>query len=158
MITGHAPLLITFAFNRVFSSIDQFGRYAYGNQIPVAKWNLGRLASCLIPFIHDDEKQAVSIVEDSINSYSHIYEEKWMQTMIKKFGLFSLQDRDQVIINDWLLYLEDEDLDFTLSFRKLSESSSGFKETLRFKGFLSRWQERLENQPSRSSRSQRSYE
>jgi len=28
----------------VFSSIDRAGRYAYGNQPPVAQWNLARLA------------------------------------------------------------------------------------------------------------------
>ena len=33
----------------VFSSIDKFGRYAYSNQPPIAKWNLARLAECLIP-------------------------------------------------------------------------------------------------------------
>ena len=28
----------------VFSSIDQYGRYAYGNQPQIARWNLARLA------------------------------------------------------------------------------------------------------------------
>ncbi|HWN93837.1 MAG TPA: YdiU family protein, partial [Methylomirabilota bacterium] len=39
----------------VFSSIDQHGRYAYGNQSSIAHWNLSRLASALLPLLHDDE-------------------------------------------------------------------------------------------------------
>lgn len=144
---GPCAFMDNFASNRVFSSIDRNGRYAYNNQIPIAKWNLYRLANCLIPFIHNDQKQAISIIEDSINSYSHIYEEKWMETMGKKLGLFSSEAEDQALINNWLQYLEDEDLDFTLSFRKLSESSNGLKETSRFKDFSSKWHKRLENQP-----------
>ena len=122
---GPCAFIDNFAFKRVFSSIDQYGRYAYSNQIPIAKWNLCRLASCLTPFIHNDKKQAITICEDSINSYFHIYEEKWIEAMGKKFGLFSSQTEDQALINNWLQYLEDEDRDFTLSFRKLSESSNG---------------------------------
>src|SRR5690606_13326301 len=33
----------------VFSSIDQRGRYSFGNQSTIAQWNLARLAECLLP-------------------------------------------------------------------------------------------------------------
>ena len=33
----------------VFSSIDAGGRYAYGNQPPIAHWNLTRLAEAMLP-------------------------------------------------------------------------------------------------------------
>ena len=35
----------------VYSSIDETGRYAYGNQPVVAQWNLARLAEALLPLI-----------------------------------------------------------------------------------------------------------
>src|SRR3954471_14365307 len=35
--------------DKVFSSIDQFGRYAFANQPAVIKWNLARLAETLLP-------------------------------------------------------------------------------------------------------------
>ena len=35
----------------VFSSIDHGGRYAYGNQPPIARWNLARLAEALLPLM-----------------------------------------------------------------------------------------------------------
>src|SRR5579875_1006868 len=37
----------------VFSSIDQRGRYAYGNQPGVLQWNLARLAEALLPLFDD---------------------------------------------------------------------------------------------------------
>src|SRR5207342_3332975 len=43
----------------VFSSIDHGGRYAFGNQPPIAQWNLSRLAETLIPLIDDDTDAAV---------------------------------------------------------------------------------------------------
>jgi uncharacterized protein YdiU (UPF0061 family) len=38
----------------VFSSIDEGGRYAYGNQPRIAQWNLARLAETLLPTFADD--------------------------------------------------------------------------------------------------------
>src|SRR5207253_2675665 len=38
----------------VFSSIDQQGRYAYGNQPLIARWNLARLAEALLPLVVAD--------------------------------------------------------------------------------------------------------
>ncbi len=34
---------------KVFSSIDQHGRYAYGNLAQIGLWNLAQFASCLLP-------------------------------------------------------------------------------------------------------------
>jgi protein adenylyltransferase SelO-like protein len=33
----------------VFSSIDSVGRYAYGNQPRIARWNLARFAEAILP-------------------------------------------------------------------------------------------------------------
>src|ERR1035438_7351405 len=38
----------------VYSSIDQMGRYAYGNQPDIAQWNLIRLAETLLPLLAED--------------------------------------------------------------------------------------------------------
>ena len=39
----------------VYSSIDAWGRYAYGNQPVVAEWNLARFAEALLPLFADDQ-------------------------------------------------------------------------------------------------------
>src|SRR6478672_6641622 len=43
----------------VYSSIDNGGRYAYGNQPPIAQWNLARLAETLLPLLAEDKDAAV---------------------------------------------------------------------------------------------------
>jgi uncharacterized protein YdiU (UPF0061 family) len=144
---GPCAFMDNFAFNRVFSSIDRKGRYAYNNQMNIAKWNLYRLAGCLIPFVHDDEKEAINLIEASIKSDISLYEEKWREAMGKKLGLFNPKPGDEDLINQWLGYLEEKDLDFTISFRKLSEPSPGIEETAQLKDFIAKWTKRLEDQP-----------
>src|SRR5688572_770679 len=43
----------------VFSSIDTGGRYAYGNQPPIAQWNLARLAEAMLGLFDADTNRAV---------------------------------------------------------------------------------------------------
>ena len=45
---GPAAFMDEFRFDKVFSSIDSYGRYAYGNQASIAQWNLARLADTLL--------------------------------------------------------------------------------------------------------------
>src|SRR6202045_648892 len=42
----------------VYSTIDNMGRYAYGNQPRVAQWNLARLAETLLPLLAEDKDTA----------------------------------------------------------------------------------------------------
>src|ERR1700731_4204811 len=41
----------------VYSSIDQMGRYAYGNQPNIAQWNLMRLAETMLPVLAEDHDE-----------------------------------------------------------------------------------------------------
>jgi uncharacterized protein YdiU (UPF0061 family) len=45
---------------KVFSSIDQHGRYAYANQPQIATWNLARFAETLLPLIDEDQQRPSS--------------------------------------------------------------------------------------------------
>jgi protein adenylyltransferase len=45
---------------KVFSSIDQQGRYAYANQPQIATWNLARFGETLLPLIDEDQQQRLS--------------------------------------------------------------------------------------------------
>ena len=44
----------------VFSSIDHGGRYAYGNQPHIARWNLARFAETLLPLIAEGDDEAAA--------------------------------------------------------------------------------------------------
>ena len=57
-----------FKFEKVFSSIDQNGRYSFFNQVPIAKWNIVRLAECFIPLIDENQEKAISKIESEVVS------------------------------------------------------------------------------------------
>ncbi|MFA7554015.1 MAG: YdiU family protein [Spongiibacteraceae bacterium] len=143
---GPCAFMDNYAADRVFSSIDRQGRYAYNNQIPIAKWNLIRLANCLLPLIHEDEAQAVKMTQESLDSYFDIYEQEWLEAMTKKIGIFKPMEEDRKLIDLWLNLLAAEDLDFSLSFRALSDPHSELKNNPRLESFYTAWQERLNNQ------------
>ncbi len=144
---GPCAFMDKFAANRVFSSIDRNGRYAYDKQISIAQWNLYRLANCLLPLIHNNQDEAIKITEEAIKGVMIVYERKYQEAMIKKLGLFELREPDSALINQWLQLLEEGDLDFTLSFRMLSEKCCVLKKSERFNDFFSQWQTRLADQP-----------
>ena len=75
----------------VFSSIDQMGRYAYCNQPVITKWNLSRFAECLIPLIDKDQNKSIEMATEIINSFEKKYEEKWLNMMRDKLGLFGAE-------------------------------------------------------------------
>ena len=89
----------------VFSSIDRTGRYAYCNQPVITKWNLSRFAECLIPLIDKDQNNAIKIATEIINSFEKKYEEKWLNMMRDKLGLFGDEKNDQSLILDLLTWM-----------------------------------------------------
>ena len=52
---GPCAFLEAYEPNKVFSSIDRQGRYAYSNQPAAAHWNLTRLAESLLPLLAEEE-------------------------------------------------------------------------------------------------------
>ena len=89
---GPCAFMDTYDPKTVFSSIDQMGRYAYCNQPVITKWNLSRFAECLIPLIDNDQEKAIKLATEKINSFEKKYEEKWLNMMRKKLGLFGVDE------------------------------------------------------------------
>ena len=54
----------------VFSSIDEMGRYAYGNQPRIALWNLTRFAECLLPLFSDDQEKAIAEAQSALGGFA----------------------------------------------------------------------------------------
>ncbi|MEI2814468.1 MAG: protein adenylyltransferase SelO family protein [Burkholderiaceae bacterium] len=71
----YGPCAFMEAYNpqTVFSSIDAQGRYAYANQPAIAKWNLSRFASALLPLIHEDDDQASTLALATLNEFDARY-------------------------------------------------------------------------------------
>ena len=124
----------------VFSSIDQFGRYAYGQQPRVAQWNLARLAECLLPLFADDEAKAVEIAEETLDAFPTAFEAAYTDGLRKKLGLATTQEGDLVLARELLTLMASEQADFTLTFRRLAEGRE--TEMTGFEDWLVRWRQR----------------
>ena len=104
----------------VFSSIDTHGRYAYGKQPLIARWNLGRLAKTLLPLINADMNRANQLAGDTVNAFADRYVARWLDGMRAKLGLVSSEDDDLDLANGFLSALKGQSADYTLAFRRLS--------------------------------------
>ena len=142
---GPCAFLDEFHRNKVFSYIDQKGRYAWGNQGNILLWNLSRLAESLIPLVEDSPSLAVEKLEEALKPLPRLFKESLENRMGAKLGLSHTNDRRKTLISRWLHYLEDNRLDYTLSFRKLplllkkGAPESLFPPTSALKTFLEEW-------------------
>ena len=107
--------------NTFFSSIDTQGRYAYSNQPLILSWNLARFAETLIPLIDKDQDKAIELLSEKIISIKSSYEQEWLKIMAKKIGITVIKNNDLKLLNNLLDIMNDNDTDFTLTFRYLSE-------------------------------------
>jgi uncharacterized protein YdiU (UPF0061 family) len=134
----------------VFSSIDQHGRYAYGNQPSIAHWNLSRLASALLPLLHEDEKQAVDVANEILRTYPTHFGSKWFAGVRGKLGLFTEEEGDGELAEELLDIMQAHGADFTNTFRDLSGDSmmdAALAARAEFLAWRARWQERVARQP-----------
>ena len=104
----------------VFSSIDAGGRYAYGNQPPIAQWNLARLAEAMLPLFDRDLDQAVERATAALDRFPNLFEQHWLDGMRAKLGLFTREDDDRALVDDLLAWMQQRSADFTNTFRWLT--------------------------------------
>jgi len=136
--------------NTVFSSIDHNGRYAYGQQPQIAQWNLARFAETLLPLIHEDPQEAVSMAKEAIAGFSDIFRHFWLAGMRAKLGLLNQEVADGALVDDLLDCMHRHGADFTNTFRDLTSGSWPEASVFRapdFKQWFERWQARLKRQP-----------
>jgi uncharacterized protein YdiU (UPF0061 family) len=117
---GPCAFIDHFKYNKVFSSIDRESRYAYNNQGQIALWNLSSLANCFISLISENQDESIKILKEELSHLSTYFDECWIQAMGMKFGIFKATREHLPLINNFLKKLQDENLDFTNSFRNLS--------------------------------------
>jgi serine/tyrosine/threonine adenylyltransferase len=138
----------------VFSSIDQGGRYAYGNQPHIAQWNLARLAEALLPLIAGDTDTAVAAATGALQTFPDRFDRAWRAGMRAKLGLTAADDTTDALIADLLALLHEQAVDYTSSFRALSAWLRGdasparalFGEPDPFEAWAARWREQLDEE------------
>ena len=145
----YGPCAFMDAYNpkTVFSSIDLQGRYAYLNQPIIAKWNLARFAESLLPLIDGDKNKSIENAKKAVDSFDKIYKENWLEMMNKKLGLLGIKKDDENLINDLLLIMEENKLDYTNTFCSLMDENLQKNNLLKIKNFTDwhkKWKNRVE--------------
>ncbi|OBH68092.1 hypothetical protein A5684_00675 [Mycobacterium intracellulare] len=134
----------------VYSSIDFWGRYAYGNQPVIAGWNLARFAETLLPLLSDSSEEAIALAEQSFGVFQARYDAVWTSGMRAKLGLSAGVDAEfaTALVEELLLLLKQNHVDYTSFFRQLGHAARGDAEPARglfmdlagFDDWLARWQ------------------
>ena len=91
-------------------------RYRYGQQPWVAQWNLLQLANALVPLIGETKP-----LEDALNRFPSVYQERWEATVRTKLGLTELGSKETPLINELETVLTLTETDMTLFFRELAK-------------------------------------
>jgi uncharacterized protein YdiU (UPF0061 family) len=86
----------------VYSSIDTVGRYAYGNQPPIARWNLARFAETLLPLLAKDKDAAVKEAQEAIEAFATRFETAYAAGLSRKLGLLQPRPDDLALAQDLL--------------------------------------------------------
>jgi serine/tyrosine/threonine adenylyltransferase len=117
---GPCAFMDRFYPQKVFSSIDQFGRYAWDKQPAIGLWNLTRFAEALLQLLDDDTDQAVVLAKQALEKFYPQFEDAFETGMLQKFGITERRVDDGEFIAEILKVLMEEKQDFTLFFRELS--------------------------------------
>ncbi|MBF0194473.1 MAG: YdiU family protein, partial [Magnetococcales bacterium] len=142
---GPCAFMDSYNNETVFSSIDHMGRYAFGNQPHIVKWNLTRFAETLLPILNSDKNQAVAIATQTIDSYDEKLKTKQLSMMRKKLGLFGEELNDESLISELLTLMEQNQADYTNTFRYLLAEKvphENIFDNENFKSWQQKWQQR----------------
>ncbi|MCF8361041.1 MAG: YdiU family protein [Prolixibacteraceae bacterium] len=142
----------------VFSSIDQNGRYAFGKQASIGLWNTSVFAGTLLHLIHPDEKTAVQMAQEMLNTYQEKYKQRWYRMMFNKLGILYPEADDKELADDLMGMLTRFQPDYTNFFVSLERGKEGNEAIFaseRFRLWHSKWQSRIEKNQSKQEAKQR---
>jgi serine/tyrosine/threonine adenylyltransferase len=120
---GPCAFLDAFDPAAVFSSIDERGRYAYGNQPHAGAWNLARFAETLLPIIDPNPARAIELATEVVSTFNALFADRWLAGMRRKLGLATDEEGDRALVDDLLHAMHSNQADFTLTFRGLCEAA-----------------------------------
>jgi serine/tyrosine/threonine adenylyltransferase len=118
---GPCAFMDAFHPQKVFSSIDQTGRYAWDKQPTIALWNLTRLAEAMLPLFDADREKSIAQAETALRKFMPAFEVAFESGMARKLG-FEKVDGDFIAAT--LQDMADHNLDFTLFFSTLTRGQA----------------------------------
>jgi serine/tyrosine/threonine adenylyltransferase len=136
---GPCAFMETYDPDTVFSSIDHWGRYAYGNQPAIAGWNLARFAEALLPLLSDNVEEGIALAENAFGAFRDEYDAVWTSGMRAKLGLPMSVDIGP-LVDELLPLLKDHRADYTSFFRQLGQAARRETALAGFEDWIARWQ------------------
>ena len=157
---GPCAFMETYDADKVFSSIDHQGRYAYSNQQNAMHWNLTRLAESLLPILITEtgsKEAALASAIEALSAFMPQFESARLAGLRRKLGLFEQRQGDAALAEDLLNRMAANDADFTLTFRRLCDAAATpeghqqvralFRDPTTYDTWAAAWTQRLEEEP-----------
>ena len=157
---GPCAFMEAYEPDKVFSSIDHQGRYAYSNQPRAALWNLTRLAETLLPILEPEEgseSAAMASANEALAAFDLKFAAARAAGLRRKLGLFREREGDAALAEDLMQRMATNGADFTLTFRRLCDAVAGsqgdeevrnqFADAGAYDLWASEWRRRLEEEP-----------
>jgi len=124
----YGPFQFMDAFDpgHICNHTDRGGRYAFDQQPDIAHWNLYALAQALMPLINDTD-----VAQQALAVFKPRFEAEFYRLMCAKLGLSPLDDEAPAadsqaatdkLINDILVLLAQDRVDYTIFWRRLSHA------------------------------------
>ena len=98
---------------------DHQGRYAFKNQPYIGLWNCSALGHALSSLISEQSQDEI------LKTYESIFQNKLAELYRKKLGFIKSYNEDAQLIQGLLAIMESEQLDYTNTFRNLTQAING---------------------------------
>ena len=122
---GPCAFMDEFNPDKVFSSIDRRGRYAWARQPEIGLWNLMRLAETLLPLLSDDSDSAIKIAEAQLVKFMPAFQAAFYAGLRNKLGLADQGDAANELADQTLALLGQHTIDMTVFFDTLTRVAGG---------------------------------
>lgn len=103
---------------------DHEGRYAFDQQPNIGLFNLSCFAQALLPLINKHPDKAAELARKELEQYQTIFISKFAKLMRLKLGLEKVEDEDQQLVEELLNLMEQDNVDYTILFRRLCDFNS----------------------------------
>lgn len=149
---GPCAFMDAFHMGRVFSSIDQQGRYSFGNQPNMAIWNMAQLATALVQ-LSDNKEAAVEEATAIIHAMPDQIEVAYLRRFAAKLGIANPVPDDDNLIQSLLDLMQTDGADFTNTFHTLGTPAARDQFTNRaaFDGWSVTHKQRLKSEPGHAA-------
>ena len=120
----------------ICNTSDYEGRYRYSNQPYIGLWNCSALGEALKTLIPEAK------IEEILKTYEQEFSSNLRKIYLDKLGLTKHQPGDDELIQDYLSLINNENLDYTQSFRSLVKTIQE-ENLIEGSGSLKKWKKRF---------------